>query len=371
MRPVTDEFLAAVGGSRELAVEAVLYPPEDADRVELDVISGSVTLDAAASVRGRLDLTLQGVDWVPRSASDRLAPAGSEINVRVGVRFPDGSTELTSVGWFGVEDVQVDDDGSQLQCSVTGLDRAARLSYAKFEDAFEVTSGTAFADAILDLAQDAWPDVPYMDGFTDASSVSIGRNIVAAAGDDRWEFMQGLATALGMSLYFDGDGDLTLRRYAEQGVVFTVSEATDSEPGVLIRAQKGWSRTNAFNKVIATGENTDSTDVYRGEAVDDNPLSPTFYDGPFGRAPRFYQSPDIYSDEQAEDAARTILAKELGIASTVSFDMVPNPALEPEDTVLVVRDRLGVNEQHVLDSVTIGLSADDAMSCQTRERLVV
>lgn len=371
MRPVTDEFLAAVGGSRELAVEATLYPPDDGDPVALEVISGSVTLDAAASVRGRLELTLQGVDWVPVSSADRLAPAGSEINVRVGVRFPDGSTELTSVGWFGIEDVQVDDDGGQLQYSVTALDRSARLAYAKFEDTFQVDSGTPFTETILALAQEAWPDVPHTTGFTDASTISIGRNIVAQAGDDRWEFMQGLATALGMSLFFDGDGYLTLRRYAEQGVVAEVSEATDTAPGVLIRAQKGWSRSNAFNRVIATGENTNSSAVYRGVATDDDPLSPTYYFGPFGKVPRFYESPDIYSDDQAEDAARTILAKELGLASTVSFDMVPNPALEPEDTVLVVRDRLGVNEQHVLDSVTIGLSSEDSMSCQTRERLVV
>lgn len=371
MRPVSSEFLAAVEQSREIAVEAMLYPPNDADPVMLDIISGSVTLDAAASVRGRLDLTLQGMDWVPRSSSDRLAPAGSEINVQVGVKFPDGSTELTSVGWFGIDDVQVDDDGSQLQCSVTGLDRSARLGYAKFEDAFEVPAGTLFGEAILELAQDAWPDVPAMTGFTSASSISIGKPVTAQAGDDRWEFMQALATALGMSLFFDGDGIMTLRRYADQGVVATVSEATLTSPGVLIRAQKGWSRSNAFNRVIVTGENTGSSPVYRAVATDDNPLSLTYYYGPFGKAPRFYSNKDIYSTDQAQDAANTILAKEIGLASTVSFDMVPNPALEPEDTVLVVRERLGVNEQHILDSVTIGLSPEDSMSCQTRERSVI
>jgi hypothetical protein len=170
-----------------------------------------------------------------------------------------------------------------------------------------------------------------------------------------------------MVLYFDGDGILTLRPYADAGVVATLSEG---EGGVLLSATRGWSRTNAFNRVVATGENTDSSAVYRAVATDDNALSPTYYFGDFGKVPRFYDSPYIGSNDQAQDAANAILAQELGTAANVSFGIVPNPALEPEDTVYVKRERAGIDERHIIDSLSIGLGASESMSGTTRERLV-
>lgn len=365
MKVVSDRWLPAITGSHRVATIARVFDPVG-DWTDVPLVEGTVTLDATAAVRGRCDLTVEDADWLPVGTDDRLAPYGSEINLRRGVVFPDGSTETVSLGWFGIEDTEITDDGSGVGVRVTGLDRAERLSKAKFEDTFQVLSGTPFPEAILDLAQAVWVDVPYDPDLLSASAISIGRNITAQPGDDRWEFMQGLATALGMTLFFDGDGQLCLRRYAPDGVV---AEVTDGEDGVLVSVSRAWSRTTAFNRVIVTGENTD-TAVFRGVATDDNPASPTYFYGPFGQVPRFWSSPDIYSDDQAEDAARSILDQEIGTAATVQFGMVPNPALEPEDTVHVRRTVAGVDENHVLDQVTIGLGATEEMSCQTRERLV-
>jgi hypothetical protein len=366
MRDASAEFLAAVSGSHRVATVARVHRA-DGTWDDIPVTEGSVTLDATAAVRGRCDIRVEGTDWVPTDSSDRLAPFGNEIELRRGLYLPDGSTETVGLGWFGIEDADITDDGAGAGTRVAALDRADRISKAKFEDVFQLASGTPFTTGIREIVEAVWVECPFMDGFDSVSSISIGRNITAQPGDDPWEFCQGLAVALGMSLFFDGDGVLTLRRYAEQGVVANLTEGSD---GVLLTAARQWSRTNAFNRVIATGESTE-TAVYRGVATDDNPLSPTYYYGPFGKCPRFYSSPDIYSDAQAQDAADAILAQEIGAASTVSFGLVPNPALEPEDTVRVTRGSVGVDENHVIDSVTVGLAATEQMSGVTRERLVL
>lgn len=376
VRPVSDRFLAEVKGSHTSVTEVWAYR-SSGEPVRLEVSEGSVNLNSTSAIRGSVDLSVPGLDWVPKGPFDLLAPYGNELNVLRGVEFADGSRELVSLGWFGIQSVSVEDDGSGLSVRVSGLDRSQRLSAAVFEDVVNIPADTPFAAAILFLALDAWPDCPYQPDFVsvsgvvagwDASALSIGRGVVAQPGDNRWDFMLGLAKALGMVLFFDGDGILTLRPYAEQGVVASVAEG---EGGVLLSAGREWGRSESFNRVIATGENTSSDEVYRAVATDDNPLSPTYYFGDFGKVPRFYSSPYIVSVEQAQDAANAILLQEIGTASTVSFGMVPNPALEPEDTVRIVRERVGVSELHIIDDVTIGLAASDSMSGSTRERLTV
>jgi hypothetical protein len=236
-----------------------------------------------------------------------------------------------------------------------------RIGNARFEDVWQVPNGTLFTQAILDVVYSIWPDCPVMSGFTDMSSMTSTLLPTAQVGDDPAEFVQGLAYAIGLSLFFDGDGILTLRKYAGQDAVLSLD-------GALVSASRNWSRTAAFNKIIVTGENTDGSDVFRGVAVDDDPLSPTFYGGPFGKVPEFQSWSMIESDAQAQEVANNALARQIGAPSTVSFGMVPNPALEPDDSVLISRPGIGVNEVHVVDSLTVGLAASEVMSGQTRER---
>lgn len=354
-----------MSGPHRAVVEASVKAP-DGSISPVPITDGTVTLDATAASRGRCDIQVDHLDWIPRGAGDRLAPFGSEINIRRGVKLPSGELELVSLGWFPIEDAEITDDGSGPGVRVAALDRADRMSKAKFENTWQLEANTAFTDGIMFLALEADPSTQFMPGFASVSTISIGKPIIAQAGDDRWEFMQGLATALGMVLFFDGDGILTLRRYAEQGVVMNLVEG---EGGVLLTASRSWSRTNAHNKWIVTGEATDDDTVYRAEAADLNPASPTYYDGPFGRCPGFYSSGEIGSDAQAQDVADMKLAKEMGAPSTVSFGMVPNPALEPEDTVLISRPVIGVDENHIIDTLTIGLSPTASMTGTTRERI--
>lgn len=367
MRPVTAAFLDKVQSSHRAVVEATVFAP-DGSVTPLEVISGSVTLETQSLIRGRLDLTLQGAEWVPVDPYGNLAPYGAEINVKRGVELDDGTVELVSLGWFRIEEVTVEDSGDSLSTTVTGLDRAQRVSDAKFIDTYQYPdSSVTVPQFILDTIQAVWPDVPYQPDFLSQSSVSFSNlenKLAAQMGDDRWEFCHGMALALGMSLFFDGDGVLTLKRYAHSSPVMDLSEG---DGGVLLQVSRSWTRTNSFNQVVATGENPDNATVYRGEATDLNPSSPTYFYGPFGQVPTFYDSPHIVSDEQAEDAANTKLALEIGTPASVGFGIVPNPALEPDDTVRITRERTGIDADFVLDSVTIGLGADESMSGTTRE----
>jgi hypothetical protein len=55
------------------------------------------------------------------------------------------------------------------------------------------------------------------------------------------------------------------------------------------------------------------------------------------------------------------------VAKSITFGAVPNPAVEPGDSVLATRSALGVDEIHMVDVARIPLTATGVMSAETRQ----
>ena len=361
MRPVSDAFLQAVTGSHT-AVSYVHVLRDNDFVVQLEVTDGSITLDQTAATRGRLDVTLAELDLVPTDPEAALAPYGNELRAYRGVRYRDGSTEIVSLGIFRIDETSVTDTAEGgVEIRVTGLDRSSRVIDAKFEEPYLLAAGTNIVTAIEDCVRIAIPDLT-----TSLESTALTTPLlVGEEGGDRWKFVQDLAASLGRSLYFDGDGVLTGQPVTNPSGTPQLTIA-EGDGGVLLTAGRRWNRQGTCNRVIATGENAGESAPARGVATDDNPLSPTYYYGQYGKVPRFYSSQILTTDDQAADAATAILSRELGTTQSVDFGAIVNPALEPDDLVQITRLRAGIDEQHVIDAVTIPLTAQQGMTGRTR-----
>lgn len=356
MRTVSAAFKSAVMTSHTLAARAVVAG------TIVPVLDGSVTLDATAAVRARCDVTVAADPaLVPDSATSLLAPYGNEIQLSRGVRFPDGSTELVSLGVFGLQEVEVADTAGTLAIRVAGLDRAARVANARFEEPYQVAAGTNYVTAIRDVLLAGYPSMPYSFPTTAQTTPTL----IAEEGGDRWAFAQEMATAIAMRLYFNGDGVCVLTPDVVSDPVATLAEG-EVKVSALLSAGRRWTREGAYNRVIATGENTGEAAPVRGVATDLNPQSPTYYYGPFGRVPRFYSSPFITTTAQATTAAETLLRSQLGTTEQVNFGSLVLPHLEPGDTVRITRTRAGIDENHILDSLALPMTATGTMTGQTR-----
>lgn len=359
MRPVSEAFKAAVVSSHQIATRFdVLQDGIAIDTLDT-VTAGSVTLDAKAAARGRMDLTIVDdgtLGLVPTQAGDLLAPYGREIRVWRGVTYPD---ELVSLGVFRIDDVAPSEEAGSLTLAIAGLDRSGRISDARFEHPDQCNAGTNLATAILGLIQPVYPDVVY--DFTPTSVVTP--LIIFQEQDDRWAIAQKLASDAGLRLYFDGDGTLVLAADSPSDAVITLAEGT---AGVLLSAAKRWTRQGVYNRWIATGQSTGVGAPVRGVATDDNPLSPTYYFGQFGPVPTFFSSQFITTDAQAADAAAAMKSRQIGTAQAISFGSLMLPHLEPGDVARITRLRLGIDEDNVIDSLVIGLTHDARMTGTTR-----
>jgi prophage tail gpP-like protein len=257
----------------------------------------------------------------------------------------------------------VDDSPGALTIALSGRDRSARVIDARFEEPYEIAAGTNVETAILALVSYAVPDVvAVFPGLT-----FVAPQLRAAEGEDRWKMAQDIATSCGMELYFDGDGWLRLTPLLAGEAVKAL---TEGEGGVLLTATREWTREGTYNRVIATGENTGTNVPARGTATDDDPMSPTYYYGAYGKVPMFYVSQFIVTNAQATAAAMAMLDRQLGTTQTVSFGAIVDPSLEPSDTVQITRARAGIDEANALDSLTIPLTVGQPMTGMTRARLV-
>lgn len=360
MRPRSETFDAAAAQGHRIHAQATLLTPAG-DEVDLPIGAGSqVTLDGTAATRASLTLNIPTDDLadIPDAPEDALAPYGSEITIVSGLTTPDGETEPIQIGIFGIDEVRIADSGG-LDLDVFGLDRSAKVIDAVFEEPGTIAQGTNALAAARTVVLEALPTATF--NFVD-SDVTLPL-LSYEAGDDRWDFAQGCAEAAQCLLYFDAEG-ICIAEPMPSGVT-TDLIVSEGEDGTLLSIEKSLSRENACNRVVVTGENP-SGDPVSGEAVDLVTTSPTYYYGPFGKVTFSYSSPYITEADQAQHVAENILRMRRGVSRQVNFESLVNPALEPFDVVRVTRERLKVDENHVIESLTLPLDHDGQMGCSTR-----
>lgn len=359
MKSTSTLWAPTIAGTHQIQLDVLILFNRIPIR-EVAVVSGSVTQDRTAAQSGRCSLVLAEPTLIPTLTAGYLAPFGAELQISRGIRYSAHSTETVPLGVFPIQSSQI--DGVSLTTTVTGVDRSQTVADARLEDDYTIAAGTNYATAIQSLISDGVPGLTYLfvpTGYTTPL-------LVFPAQTDRWAAAQGMATSIGCELLFDGAGRCVMR--AEDGTVPSPAlSIAEGAGGILVSASLKLDRSTAYNRVVATGENTTvGVAPPRGVWTDDNPASPTYYFGAFGHKPMFYSSPFITSNAQAASAAYAIGSAGHGVGRSLDFAAVPNPALETGDAVIVKRTALGINELHVIDTLTIDLSAAGAMTGTSR-----
>lgn len=369
MLPVSAAFLAAVRGSHRIASRARIITPgatgADPAGTDLRIVDGTVTLDAGADVRGSLDLVVTE-RWPAGDTTADLVPYGTELAVSRGILFGNGAIQRAPLGIYRVITVEQEDapDGP---LRITAQDRTAGLVDARMLTPVSYAATATYSAVVTGLVQAVYPG--QLIEWDDATDVeTIGRRTVVE--EDRYAFLRDLVTSLGKVMFFDYRGILVIRDPPDPTVA--VWDVDAGANGVLVSASRALTREGVYNAVVASGEALDDAAPPLGVAYDTDPTSVTYWDGPFGKVPRFYSSPLITTNAQALKAAQTMLTEALGLPYSVDFSAIPNPALEPLDVVRVtyppdLRQHPRVRQEtHVLDSLTIPLLPGPALAAATR-----
>lgn len=329
--------------------------------VLIDISTGDVKLDATADIRGTLDMTTKH-HW-PTSAADTLTPYGNEVFVERGVVYGGGSTEWVSQGYFRMYSVDQDDppDGPIV---IAGRDRMSGIIDAKRESPIQFADGTSVSAVFTQLVGEVYPAAAIQFDF-DATTVLFTTSHILD--NDRYGFLKDIVDSLGKVMYWDYAGVLQVKTAPNPAApVFTVNHGAG---GVLVKMSRSLNREGAFNAVVAIGEPAGELPPVRGVAYDLNPASPTYFNGPFGKVIYTLNNTFLTDPNQALVAAQAMLARSLGVPYTVDFSMVPHAGLEPLDPISVLYNDRFAAETHVLETLTIPLTAEDAMTGTTRQQI--
>jgi hypothetical protein len=328
----------------------------------LDVVSGSVSLDSTADVRGTVTVNVTP-NWWPTATTDPVTPYGNELFIESGVVYGDGSKEWVSQGYFRIDSV-AQQNAPLGTVEIAGSDRMAGLQDARTPYPLTFPAGEAVITVIEGLVLDVYPWATF-----DLDSSLTGKTLATAqtTTDDRSGFLTDLITSYGLVGYWDYQGIFVAAPPPDPSdVVTTISSG---QGGVLVSLSRTLNRDSVYNAVVASGEQLDDTiPPVSALVIDDDPTSPTYWFGQFGQVPKFYSSSFLTTVAQCQSAGLSILQQSKGLPYSIDFGQVPNAALEPLDPVGV--NFPGRREQHVLSQLVIPLDARTAQTAQTRQLLI-
>lgn len=369
MRSVSAAFLRTVMSSHSMVARArvcsTFQTGTNPSGTTIPIFDGDVQLDGTADIRSTLDLTTDGNRLWPTHSDSMFAPYGNEIYIERGIRYSDELVEYVGLGYFRIQGPE-QDDAPNGPIRITGRDRMAGIVDGRLVAPIQFLSGASLGFIMETLVTQVYPDaVIEWDDATDTAVIT--RSMICE--QDRYAFLNDLVQSRGKIWYWDHRGILVIKSAPDP--TQPVFEVHSGAGGVLLRAARHLSRDGVYNAVVATGTGADTLVPAYAVAIDNNPLSPTYYYGRFGPVPKFYTSPFLFSDTQAADAASAMLQRSIGLPYSIDLTAVPNPALEPYDPISVRPGTGQGRETHVLQKLTVPLRSAAAMAGSTREQTVV
>lgn len=375
MYSVSDRFLNTIrkSGKRKTVVD--VYRDSLKVLSDLPVVSGSLKVDRDGRTRRSGSMVVGDPTLFPRFNSDLLAPYSTEVVIKQGLTYTDGSEELVPLGVFIVNDVNAD-EATGLIPSIEFFDRAQRV----FETSTHVIEGTektlsgmtvsAALESVLLYPAPGWPHSPLWGLYIDPTLTNP--RIPGGQFDgytDRWQLVLDLVEMIGAECYFDRSGTAVVKPIPGITADTTSADAVwivnCGENGVMLSAEQRITRDDTYNSIVMLGATPDGTTRQaRAIVYDLNPASLTYWHGPFGKKTLRLQNERLVTDSQCLIAAQAKLKEALGLAKHVHFGSLCNPALDDGDIILLVYPD-GTEELHILDSFDVPFG-DGKMTATTR-----
>lgn len=372
--PLSDNWdLAIRSGNPRITIADLYYDPSSSDPVitDLPVVDYSIKVDRRAANRRTGSCTIASEELLNelRTAPgvSPLEPYGSEIRIRSGVVHADGSTELVPIGVFSIETLGWSESDSEMDFEL--FDRSRIFERAQFRIPFPA-GGWSSIDLINYLFETIAPwIVVNIDADVEDIILPGGNSYTGPV----LTVLHDLTEAVGAEFYFNTAGEAVIRNvpFVDQSTTASMAdwEVDTGASGVLIEANHSITRTDTVNIVHVYGAASEGSALPWASAADDDPASPTYYAGPFGRADLSIEKQELTTSAQCLSAAQAILFNSKGLPTSIALEALSNPALEEGD-IIVVRFEDDSEEVHLVDGMTLDPSGSMPINTRSQQRIV-
>lgn len=322
--------------------------------------SGAVSVSLTSRVTRNLTVMVpQGV--YPALSTGLLAPYGNRLKVTSGIELGDGNLIYTWTAFTGrIQKPLLSPDGRVL---VMAADRANEVIENGFVVPQNSQVGSTVNAEVNRLISEAVDDAVF--GASDSFPLTVP---LLTWSRDRGAALDDMATSVGAFWYALADGSFVLRQYpwaVDATPVVTISDGPDG----IMSGSPSRNREDVWNSVTVTGERADGSAPVFAFAEDNNPASPTYVRGPFGRRHKDVNLQTPQTQGSAQTAANEWLKRSVGLQETWSWEQTPDAALELGDPVsLNAYDRLGIIQ--VVSGFTLPLEVDSNMLVQAHAQVI-
>lgn len=330
--------------------------------IEADLIylGGSVSATLTSRVARTANVVFDETRY-PFHPQDLLAPYGNILRIRRGIVFADGTVYQWIVFIGRIQQSTLDQDGT---CTVYAADFAADVVEVKFLTP-QNSQPANFVDAeVQRLIADAVPNAAF--GIFDTFAIKAAPLTWQL---DRAQALDELGSSVGAFWYPLANGNFVLRRYQWTVPAQPVVAYADGEGGSVIATQATRSREDVYNSLTVTGERLNGDEAVYATVQDDDPASPTYIGGLFGRRHQMMRLQTPATQAAAVGAASDNLKRLTALVDSWSWTMTCDAALELGDTVVLnVRGQTGIIQ--VVSSFTIPLDVQSPMTVEGRSLIL-
>ena len=333
------------------------------------LIGGSVNIDYSRDERRSGDCEV----WLPEASIGpgglwydktfkfyrglTLGPYHRDLNYR-------GATLVWQIGSFVAD--RISEGSESANFKITFRDQSKRMMLSKTTEAITFPEGTEIATVIRALAANSG----IFDMLVPATGKYIGKDFTFETGTSRWEIAKKISSDFGYELFFDHRGWLVMRPFIDpltspiylSLVARRAGLGADGQHSNVGSYDRSASDERIYNHIVVIAEGTDRTTVYRAEAENTIPNSPTAISR-IGRRTMTYNSSFITSQEQAQSTANSLLGINALEQFTISVGTIVYPWIEVGTTINFEEDKTEDNfpSRYLLLSAGIPLGLD-AMS---------
>lgn len=311
------------------------------------VVDGSVDIDNVAVRRaGRFTMVDPHGTLTPRDARDLLAPKGTEVRPWRGLVLADGTVEWVPLGVLGIAEPKIENTNGGVAITLSCMDRVDAIRARRFVSPWHVAAGTPTHQAIADIVTSrmAVDTRLTVTGYTTPE-------LSYEALSDPWDAVRSLAGSDALVAAFDPLGSLSVTR---DEPVPTGMEYAPGPRSLVMGTGRSISSENTYSGVVVRVEHPDQDPIYV-EVWDDDPRSPTYAAGPFGRRPYGYSSPVIRTVEQATAVAHTILPRVSRMRQEARLETIGHPGHDVGDLITVVDPRTATTGNWLVIGGTVHL----------------
>lgn len=322
--------------------------------IDLEPTGGSLTQDSTRNGRWDGKLTFAGDAVLPQRPSDILTPFGTRLEVYMGLELLDGSVSTVPYGTYEIASAKSRVQADERVTDVGLADVSGAVDRYRFETPFTVASGTTLPDMINSVVINRIGVNPGVGA--DPTTLGASRTFGLDTNTAPWAEVLDVLAGFSRTAYYDRVGHIQM-----------ITTNVDPESAYSLSSIATLSAdfdTKPPNVIVARGEDQEGTTPVQAVAMDTDPSSPTYAGtgpgtSPYGRVTMFYASPLIKTVSQAQSAANTLLAGQVGAGATYELTVPFDPTIDAGDVIAVGGAVLAV------DQVTLSLTGDTSL--QVRE----